>query len=264
MDALDAAAVRTPEKSEEDALAALSTVRDGATAKRKAATAADEKNWQVELERQKAQWAGKTSPKVGSKGSVYSRSAGRWLACVVVAVGGDEARVKYKLGGQVGEKYVYWGDESEFKLGSGMAARSVVTTTIELTKGPAGYGMEVTDSCHVTGFAGTGSVAEAAGVPVPSRIVEVGGVAVSTKAQLGAALGKAHAAGGAAVPFVFLTKRTAVGISPSGAEEGTPPGDDEDMFANFDAFDDGQETASDPCVSTNQPCARCALQISYI
>ena len=34
---------------------------------------------------------------------------------------------------------------------------------------------------------------------------QVGGVAVSTKAQLGAALGKAHAAGGA-VAFVFLTQ----------------------------------------------------------
>ena len=33
--------------------------------------------------------------------------------------------------------------------------------------------MEVTDSCHVTGFVGEGSVAEAAGVPIPSRIVEV-------------------------------------------------------------------------------------------
>ena len=34
-------------------------------------------------------------------------------------------------------------------------------------------GMEVTDSCHVTGFVGEGSVAEAARVPIPSRIVEV-------------------------------------------------------------------------------------------
>ena len=101
VDALDAAAVRAPESSEEEALVSLQSVRDGAAAKRKAAAAADEKNWAAELERQKAQWAGKTSPKVGSKGSVFSRSAGRWLACVVVAVGGDEARVKYKLGGQV-------------------------------------------------------------------------------------------------------------------------------------------------------------------
>ena len=124
--------------------------------------------------------------------------------------------MKYKLQGQIGEKYVYWGDETEFKLGSGEAAANVVTTTIELLKGPAGYGMEVTDSCHVTGFAGEESVAKAAGVPVPSRIVEVGGIAVSTKQQLGQALVKAAATGGA-VPFVFLTKRTSVAAAPVGS-----------------------------------------------
>ena len=74
------------------------------------------------MARQKAAFAGKTEPKVGQKGTVFSRSAGQWLKCVVVAVGGDEARVKYKLQGQIGEKYVYWGDETEFKLGSGEAA----------------------------------------------------------------------------------------------------------------------------------------------
>jgi hypothetical protein len=241
VDAFDASAVRVPERTEEEALAALQPVRDARAAELNAAKLREESAWSAELARQKEAFAGKTEPKVGQKGTVFSRSAGQWLACVVVAVGGDEARVKYKLQGQVGEKYVYWGDETEFKISSGMAAANVVTTTIELVKGPAGYGMEVTDSCHVTGFAGAGSVAAIAGVPVPSRIVEVGGIAVSTKAQLGGALAKAAAAGGA-VAFVFLTKRTAVSAAPVGiAEEGVPPGSDE-MFADFE----DPAVASDP------------------
>lgn len=247
VDAFDPAAVRVPEKSEEDALAALQSVREAKHAEKQAAELREESAWSAEMARQKAAFAGKTEPKVGQKGTVFSRSAGQWLKCVVVAVGGDEARVKYKLQGQIGEKYVYWGDETEFKLGSGEAAANIVTTTIELVKGPAGYGMEVTDSCHVTGFAGDESVAKAAGVPVPSRIVEVGGIAVSTKQQLGQALVKAAGTGGG-VPFVFLTKRTAVAAAPIGisshsdAEEGIPP-----LTEQHDAqYDEGPGAAPDP------------------
>ena len=54
--------------------------------------------------------------------------------------------VKYRLQGQVGEKYVYWADVEEFKP-SGSTAASVVTTTIELTKGSAGYGPITTTVC---------------------------------------------------------------------------------------------------------------------
>ena len=139
VDAHDPASVRKPERTAEEALAALKGVREAAAAKAKERRAAEEKEWADGLAQQKARSAKKTAPKVGSKGSCFSRSAGQWLACVVVAVGGDEARVKYKLQGQVGEKYVYWADVEEFKP-SGSTAASVVTTTIELTKGSAGYG----------------------------------------------------------------------------------------------------------------------------
>ena len=62
-------------------------------------------------------------------------------------------------------------------------------------------GAQITASGHVTGLLPAGAAA-AAGVPVPSRIVGVDGVAVRSKAQVGAALSTA----GSAVAFVFLTR----------------------------------------------------------
>ena len=73
--------------------------------------------------------------------------------------------------------------------------------------------MKVADSCHVTGCT-PGSVAEVNCVPVPSRIVEVNGVAVSDKAQMIAALKAAGSVAGG-VSFVFLTQRDKM-VAPSG------------------------------------------------
>jgi hypothetical protein len=65
-----------------------------------------------------------------------------------------------------------------------------------------GFGMQITASGHVTGYASELGAAELAGVPVPSRVVSVDGAAVRGKAQIGAALSTA----GSAVAFVFLTR----------------------------------------------------------
>jgi hypothetical protein len=48
--------------------------------------------------------------------------------------------------------------------------------------------MEINPNGHVLKYAGAGGVAEAAGVPVPSRIVSVNRLAVSSKKEIGAAL----------------------------------------------------------------------------
>ena len=65
-----------------------------------------------------------------------------------------------------------------------------------------GFGMHITASGHVTGYAGELGAAEQAGVPVPSRVISVDGAAVRSKAQIGVALSTA----GSAVAFVFLTR----------------------------------------------------------
>ena len=130
-------------------------------------------------------------------------------------MGGDEAKVKYKTGqGQLGEKYVYWADSTEFKPMTGEVS-TVSKIEKKLVKDANGYGMSVADSCHVTGCT-PGSVAERADVPVPSRIVEVNGVAVSDKAQMIAALKAAGDVPGG-VSFVFLTQRDKM-VAPSGAD----------------------------------------------
>lgn len=117
---------------------------------------------------------------------VYSRSQGQWLPGIVIGIEGIEAKVTYKSQGQIGEKWVYWADENEMKVVG--AAAGVTTVTIELTKGPAGYGMAITSNCHVTDYAGADSVARLANVPLQSKIIQVGGKAVSTKADIGAAI----------------------------------------------------------------------------
>ena len=64
----------------------------------------------------RAQAAGKRAPEVGAHAKVFSRSIDRWCRGVVVAVGGNECKVKYKTGtGQIGEKFVLWGDAEEFE-----------------------------------------------------------------------------------------------------------------------------------------------------
>eukprot|EP01048_Picozoa_sp_COSAG05_P008386 COSAG05_NODE_636_length_8175_cov_51.220530_7_plen_696_part_00 len=79
-----------------------------------AAVSAEKDAEQAIADRAKA--AGKTSPQVGAHAKVFSRSINKWCRGVVVAVGGNECKVKYKTGtGQIGEKFVLWGDAEEFE-----------------------------------------------------------------------------------------------------------------------------------------------------
>jgi hypothetical protein len=185
VEAEDEESIRMLTASDAEALEEATTARKAAAEAAKLRAAQEAKE---DAEREAAMLAaGKSPPAVAAKVQVYSRSQGEWLPGIVIGVEGVEAKVNYKSKGQIGEKWVYWADDQEMRVTG--ALDNVSSVVIELTKGPAGFGMAVTDSCHVTGYAGEGSVAELAGVPIGSRIVQVGPKPVKTKAELGAALG---------------------------------------------------------------------------
>jgi hypothetical protein len=90
--------------------------------------------------------------------------------------------------------------------------------TISMMQGPTGFGLDVSDTLHVERLS-PGSTAERAGVPMPSKLVEVAGHLVNTKRELkdaltmaasgpsgGAAPAAAAAAAAELVSFVFLTE----------------------------------------------------------
>lgn len=99
---------------------------------------------------------------------------------------------------------------------SAVAPAGGVRIKLSLVQRRNGFGMEVSDSLHVTRLIAGGS-AQQAGVPVPSRIVEVAGQVVSTKQHLVQAL--TVASDRADVPFVFLTGGDTVGTTTAGSEE---------------------------------------------
>jgi hypothetical protein len=73
---------------------------------------------------------------------------------------------------------------------------------IELTVGGRGYGLELSPNGVIVSLT-SGGVAEAAGVPVPARIVSVNGAAVANKEEVMTVLGLSQP--GRPVPFVFET-----------------------------------------------------------
>eukprot|EP01043_Picozoa_sp_COSAG02_P049062 COSAG02_NODE_4891_length_4859_cov_3.712605_2_plen_1035_part_00 len=97
---------------------------------------------------------------------------------------------------------------------------------ISLTQRRTGFGMEVSDSLHVKRLTVGGS-AQQAGVPVPSKIVEVAGQKVSTKRQLAQVLTtKLEGTSSPSLtklPFVFVTSLAGDEVVPlstaSGREE---------------------------------------------
>ena len=114
----------------------------------------------------------------------------------------------YKLGGGGGGGSSNDDDDSsEDELPEGFPAgpEEVVPggrVTKHILKGSLGYGIDITDHGDAVGFAEMASnPAQAAGVPIPSKIVSVNGVPVHTKRDIMSAL-RTVTAGGAA-EFIF-------------------------------------------------------------
>ena len=98
-------------------------------------------------------------------------------------------------------------DSSEDELPEGFPAgpEEVVPggrVTKHILKGSLGYGIDITDHGDAVGFAEMASnPAQAAGVPIPSKIVSVNGVPVHTKRDIMSALRTVTA--GVAAEFIF-------------------------------------------------------------
>eukprot|EP01051_Picozoa_sp_SAG22_P009958 SAG22_NODE_866_length_6778_cov_2.436592_2_plen_1026_part_00 len=85
---------------------------------------------------------------------------------------------------------------------------------VSLPRTAAGFGMNLDAQCNVPSFSGAGTVAEASGVPLGSKVLSVNGVPVSTKMDIVAEIGKTQL--GDAVEFELQAAAAAAAAAGGG------------------------------------------------